>query len=208
MRPVECVVSRIVLGVVTPTVLMLAGWWGSLAILGDSPWIPWAALIGLLSGVLLDLTVLRVRLDSLYSLPMPALAAIAVFYSVMIYGFFMGLPIANLLVGVGWGFALARRHTALAAEAKRERTEIRAASLSAAAIMLVLCCLTAWMALREPTIGAQVREMLGLPFTPSIDQLRVVSLVGGVGLVIAEYFSTAMTAGWAARSAHLPAALS
>lgn len=46
MRFFERSVSRAVLGACAPVALMLAGWWGSLALLGDSPWIPWAALIG------------------------------------------------------------------------------------------------------------------------------------------------------------------
>ena len=56
----------------------------------------------------------------------------------------------------------------------------------------MLCCVTAWLALTEPTITSQVQHMVGL--------LRVVTLIGGLGLVAVEYFATLATAEWARRA--------
>jgi len=65
---------------------------------------------------------------------------------------------------------------------------------------LVLCCVTAWLALTEPTITSQVQHMVGLPFEPTIGLLRVVTLIGGVSLVAVGYFATLATAEWARRA--------
>jgi hypothetical protein len=199
MQAVERWVSRVVLGAITPVALMLAGWWGSLGLLGDSPWIPWATLAGLAIGLVLDLTLLRRWLAGLYRLSRPALTAVAIFYSVMIYGFFMGLPIANLLVGAGWGFAVGRRHVGEDVRAGQPRNDVVYAASAAATIMFVLCCTTAWIALREPTIGWEMRGMLGLSFTPSWGEMSAVAVLGGFGLVVLGYSVTASVAGWAAR---------
>jgi hypothetical protein len=179
----ERFVSRLVLGSIAPVILFLAGWWGTLLVFGDSRLIPWMALAGLTSGLLLDATMLRGRLDSLHQLSTGAQVAVALFYALMIYGFFMGLPVPLLIVGVGWGFA-ASRHRGTA----RERSErIRVAATGSALLMLIACLATAWLAFHEPSIQSQVRGMLGLNFTPSIAQLAVGSALGAVLLTGMAY---------------------
>lgn len=179
----ERFVSRLVLGSIAPVILFLAGWWGTFLVFGDSRLIPWMALAGLTSGLLLDATMLRGRLGLLYQLSTGAQVAVALFYAFMIYGFFMGLPVPLLIVGVGWGFA-ASRHRGTA----RERSErIWLAATGSALLMLVACLATAWLAFHEPSIQPQVRGMLGLSFTPSIAQLAVGSALDAVLLTGMSY---------------------
>lgn len=193
-------VSRVVLGTIAPVSGLLIGWW-SCYLLGVTDWVAPAALSGLLLGVAADLTVLRSRLDSLYRLSVPAQVAVAAFYTVMIYGFFMGFPVPVLLVSVGWGYAVAR--AASADDARR----VRWAAPGSALLMLVACVATAWLAFREPWIAGEVRGMLGLSFTPSLDSLAVASVIGGLFLVSSAYAIPAVmllrrrSAGEGARSA-------
>jgi hypothetical protein len=163
--------------------MFLAGWWGTLALLGDSPLIPWMALGGLVGGLVLDVTVLRARLDSLYGMSPASQAIVALFYAVMIYGFFMGLPVPLLLVSLGWGFAAVRASGSFDVRARRADLAAR----GSAALMFVACAATAWLAFREPSIASQVRGMLGLSFTPTMAALAVGSLVGGAMLVGLAY---------------------
>ena len=85
---------------------------------------------------------------------------------------------------------------------RRARTgrDARTAAVVSAGILLVLCCVTAWLALTGPTITSQVQHMVGLPFEPTIGLLRVVTLIGGVSLVAVGYFATLATAEWARRA--------
>lgn len=55
MRAVDRAVSMIVLGGLAPIALMLIGWWGTLWLFGDTPWIPWMAGTGFLAGIALVL---------------------------------------------------------------------------------------------------------------------------------------------------------
>jgi hypothetical protein len=191
--------SRLVLGAIVPVLLMLVGWWGSLGIGGDGPWIRWSALAGLVLGCLINATLLRRWTVSLYDLTVPALLGVAVFYSVMIYGVFMGFPVVNLLVGVAAGFVVGRRAVLGEKPGVAAGRERRRASVAAALLMAALCAVTAWLALTDPYTAGDVRGMLGLSFTPSVDQLRLLALLGGVALVVTEYAATSVTAGWAAR---------
>jgi hypothetical protein len=186
--------SRLVLGVIAPVVLFLTGWWGTLALLGDSPAIAPAALGGLVLGLVLDLTLLRPRLDSLFDLGPVALCGLAAFYSIMIYGFFMGLPVFNVLVGVVGGYVAGR--SAVRHGLAPERA-VRAARITAAvstSVLALLCVATAWMALREPTIGSQLRGMLGLPFEVTMPMISATIFCGGASLLASEYCGTILTA--------------
>ncbi|HET6352620.1 MAG TPA: hypothetical protein VFG89_10905 [Coriobacteriia bacterium] len=191
-------VSRVVLGTIAPVSLMLAGWWGAVPVFGDSPLVGRCALTGLAIGVLLDVTVFRQHLDALYRLSGWLLGVIALFYTVMIYGFFMGFPAVNLLVGIGWGFVVGRRHVAEGLLGPEAAHELRAACVTASAIMFALCCATAWLAFSEPWIASEVRGMLGLSFTPSMTLLYAGSVLGGIVLVAGEAWLTRLAARFAA----------
>lgn len=193
---IERLGSRVVLGTIAPVSLMLAGWWGALGLLGDSLLIPYAALGGFALGLVVDVTVLRSRMDSLFSLSTAALIFIAVFYAFMIYGFFMGLPVPILLVSLGWGYVAARPRDGRLGERGRR---VCAASRGSALIMSVMCCVTAWLAFSQPSIASEVRGMLGLSFTPTIGFLAVFSLVGGLALVALAYALPVMIAKWGHR---------
>jgi hypothetical protein len=186
--------SRLVLGALAPVVLFLTGWWGTLAVLGDSPAIGPAALGGLALGLALDFTLLRPRLDSLFDLGPVALCGLAAFYSVMIYGFFMGLPVFNVLVGLVGGYVAGRSAVRHGLAPERAAREARITATVSTSVLALLCVATAWMALREPTIGSQLRGMLGLPFEVTMPMVYATIVCGGASLLAAEYGGTILAA--------------
>jgi hypothetical protein len=187
MHRSDRLLSRLVLGTLAPVVLFLTCWWGTLGVLGDSPVIGPAALGGLALGLVLDLTVLRRHLASLFDLGLMALGALALFYSVMIYGFFMGFPVANLLVGLVAGHVVGRRARLHSLPAEQTARESRLALVLVTSILTALCVATAWMALNQPSIGSEVRHMLGLPFEVTMPMIYATIVVGGAGLLAAQY---------------------
>ncbi len=192
----ERMLSRIVLGSVPPTGLLLAAWWCTYLLAGDSPWIPWAATAGLATGLLLDVTALRSWTGALFTLPSRSLALLAVFYAVMIYGFFMGLPVPLLLIPLVWGFVAARP---VGDRAGHPAARVVVAMRGSALIVFGLCCATAALAFREPSIARQVQGMLGLGFTPSMPLLVAASILCGVALVGCSYGIARSVGMWASR---------
>ncbi|NTW29478.1 MAG: hypothetical protein HGA39_08990 [Coriobacteriia bacterium] len=188
------VFSRVVLGTIAPVCLLLTGWWGSFGLLGESAIIGPAAAGGLALGILLDATVLRKRLDSLFDLGLPALSALALFYSVMIYGFFMGFPVFNIIVGLAGGHVIGRRAAQKHLPAERTSRDTRRVAVTATSILAALCVATAWMALNEPTMGSELRGMLGLPFEVTWPMIYAIIIVGGAVLLAAQYGGTILTA--------------
>lgn len=187
-------ISRLVLGTIAPVVGLLTGWWGTY-LLGLTDLTPGFAVLGLVAGLLADATVLRHRLDSLYALSLPAQLGVAGFYTVMIYGFFMGFPVPVLLVSLGWGYAAAHK----LGSTDRGHGATRWASLGSAGLMLVACLATAWLAFREPWIAGEVRGMLGLPFTPSVTSLAVATVFGALLLVASSYLIPKAMLAWRGR---------
>jgi len=193
--------SRIVLGAITPVLLMLTGWWGTLGILGDHPAIVPAAFGGLALGIVLDLTVLRTRLDSLFDLGLTSLSAVALFYSIMIYGFFMGFPLFLLMVGIAGGHVVGRHAGICRLTSEWTARESRRVATVVTATLAALCVATAWLTLNEPTIGLQLQHMLGLPFAVTDPMIYVTIVVGGAGLLAAQYGATVLEARRASRIA-------
>jgi hypothetical protein len=55
---------------------------------------------GFALGLALDVLVFRKFLFKLFDFSMPALAALGFFYTIMMYGFFMGMPAFNSMIGI------------------------------------------------------------------------------------------------------------
>lgn len=189
-------VSRSVLGFVAPISLMLAGWWGTYLAGGTDPAIAAMAIAGLVTGLALDATFLRRRLDTLFTLTDRGLLALAVFYSVGIYGLFMGFPVFNVAVGVLGGYVVARRAAAMDWTRERANRDARRVAITLTWLLAALCGATAYMALNEATIGSQLQGMLGLSFTITRPMVYAIIAVGGAGLLAFQYAATLLTARW------------
>lgn len=194
MNGFDKVLSRVVLGTIAPVSLMLTGWWGGLGILGDHPAIGSCALAGFAAGVVLDVTLLRNRLDSLFALGTLALSAVAAFYSVMIYGFFMGFPVFNAVIGIAGGYVVGRRSAIAGESAEKLRRKSRTVAGIATALLFALCVATAVMALNEPTLGSQLQGMFALDFEVTQSMIYFLIFAGGGGLLAFQYAATVLTA--------------
>ena len=186
MNRFEKCFSALVLGLIPPVVLMLLGWWGSIPFIKESS-IIYIALAGFIIGIVLDFTVLRPLIFRLFCLPVPALFAVALFYSVMIYGFFMGFPLFNTLVGIACAYAAARGNALLSADGQAMRKRARTVQWFSFALLLFVCICTAVLALTEATITSQVQQMLGLPFEVTDGMIWTMILVGGALLLVFQY---------------------
>jgi len=180
-------ISVLVLGLIAPVALMLLFWWGSVLLIGDSGAVPYLALGGVLIGAVLDFTLLRRFVFRLFDLSILKLFAIALFYSVMIYGFFMGFPVFNALVGIACAYVAARGGALQSADIQTMRQKARIVNGFSFILLLLICIGTAVLALREATIEAQVQHMLGFPFQITRGMIWAIILAGGALLLACQY---------------------
>lgn len=188
MRFFDKTLSVIIMGMLAPVIFMLLFWWGSIPFVkNNDPLLFTLALTGLIVGVLLDLTVLRRFILKLFDLSIPVLTAIEIFYSIMIYGFFMGFPVFNSIVGIAGAYIAARsavrQHASGEQSLKNTNHIIRLSTI----ILFALCSSSALLALGEKTIGSQVKGMLHVPFNVTMGMIWFLILAGGCMLLIFQY---------------------
>jgi hypothetical protein len=186
---VERLFLQIMIGLIAPVAFLLIGWWGSLPFVLETS-IKYFALGGLLAGIFIDALFLRRWVRKAYNLPVAGFVLVYLFYSICMYGFFMGMPALNFLLGIMGGYyvGLCLRYT------KKGKDEVsRDAQRTAffAAGVLAILCIASWLlAYSQPTIASEIQGMLNLAREISREQVLIYSAIAGAGLVAAEYFLT------------------
>jgi hypothetical protein len=181
------------LGAVLPIVGLLAGWWGSVPLLPER-YIPFAAAGGVLAGVLVDVLWLRRWVRRAYALDLRIWAAVYLFYSVCLLGFFMGVPVFHVALGVPAGLLIGGRLAREMAPPARVRRTIRRASAFTVAVLAVVCAASAAVALIDPYTGSSLQGMLGLRFEVTRAMIVAIVVVGGALLLVAQWWITALSA--------------
>lgn len=188
MSKFDKILSRVILGVMAPIFLFLLGWWGSFPFVTDGNTILFLALGGLAVGILLDFTLLRKFISKLFRLSIFALATVALFYSIMIYGFFMGFPVFNSFVGILGSYIAARNGIIRKLPKEETIKNTKLMNRVSTAILFLLCVCSAALALSDSTICSQIKGMLNLSFDVSMGMIWGLILVGGSFLLLFQYF--------------------
>lgn len=187
----EKVFLLLVFGGVAPIGFFLCGWWGAY-LYAPEKLIPFFALGGLTLGLLLDVLFLRRWLQIAYRFHPVILVAIFLFYSVGTFGFFMGVPLFNALLGPWAGFYTGRRIKAT--NPSDRKAIIHRVSLFTAFVLALACLAALFLAAAEPTLSANIHgmvlDMTGLNINMDNRTILVFSSIAGIGLVIAEYYLT------------------
>jgi hypothetical protein len=192
----EAIVIGIVLGLMAPVSLFLAGWWLSISLVAEQD-IWKIAVGGLLAGIVVDVFVLRGWVRRAYALSTHGLVAVYLFYTVGIFGFFMGVPVFNLLPGVAAGLYVGRRLRFEKADSGEFRRRIGRAARFTAWVMFFVCASSGVLALLNPSTGFDLGRMLHLGFQVTRPMIVGLVFVGGLGLIAGQFHMTRLS-GWLA----------
>ena len=183
-KKLEYFALGILLAPVAPLAGALLGWWSSYTFLPEN-WIPYASVAGLLAGILVDVFLLRRLLDSRPSLPL--WGTIHLFYSFAIFGFFMGVPVANAALAIPAGFVIGSRLAADRADAQQVRKTARRTAWFTSGVLALICAASAFIALVDPYTAGSLEGMLGLDFEVTRGMIIALILVGGAVLLAAGW---------------------
>ncbi|MGI6537668.1 MAG: hypothetical protein ACOX22_04915 [Caldicoprobacterales bacterium] len=198
MNKLESIFIGAVIGPVLPILLFLAGWWISLIFVTDQIIFVFA-LIGLVIGCIIDIIISK-HIMKAYWWNQIILAMIYLFYSVGSFGFFMGVPIFNLAVGAIAGIFMGRRlyYRGITKE-QLQRVSASFAHFSAI-IMVFVSIASAYFAAKDiKDIALNLKGMLRLQFLPTNQEIIVLIVVGGIGLVLVQYWIAKKLTCWAYR---------
>ncbi|MBP1640504.1 MAG: hypothetical protein H6Q17_2087 [Bacteroidetes bacterium] len=141
---------------------------------------------GLLVGLLIDLRYLKKWVTNRCRLSMTFIGFVFIVYNVMVYGFFMGFPVFNVFLSIIAGWYMGNRLSANATNLQDQKRIINRTTLFVGATMIVICSFSAYLALREESIGRQIEGMLGLHFEVTLPMVIGIIVVGGLALITAQ----------------------
>jgi len=183
MQKIENAALGIIFGGVPVIVGFLAGWWISLPLVSESRIMQWA-LAGLLLGFLVDVIFLAGWVRSAYSMKPPVWMAVYGFYSIGLFGMFMGVPVFNVLLAVPAGVFIGRWLARTGADSIRLRKSARQTAIWTTGVLGLACIASAVIALASRSTASDLQGMLGLPFT--VTPVMIIGIIlGGGGLILA-----------------------
>jgi hypothetical protein len=189
MNKFDKFIFTLMYGGAPPVFLFLLFWWSTIKIIPEH-YIFLFALSGILIGIVMDIFFLKKIMASIFDGNLIVPVIVFLFYSVCIYGFFMGMPVFNAALG-----AFAGRYCALRAMNK----QITGDSLKkygnycaafSSLVLLLFCVSSALLALFHSSTPSEIKNMLGLKFNVTWIAIWFIIIIGGLSLVAAEYYLT------------------
>lgn len=182
MNTIEKAFLGIILGAIFPLVGFLVGWWSTSQLLANV-WVFTIALVGLSLGLVVDGFLLKKWVARAYEMDVRIWMGISFFYSICVFGFFMGVPIFNTALAIPAGLIIGRKlaHQPVSAE-EIKRLKLRT-NLFITGVMAFICVSSAFLALRDPTTAANLEGMLRLNFEVTRGMIIALIIVGGMALL-------------------------
>jgi hypothetical protein len=156
-----------------------------------------AAVAGLAAGIMLDLLFLRRWMARAQTAPLWTWAAVYLVHSVGAFGFFMGVPVVIPLLALPAGILYGGRLAGRATPPDHVSREARRAASFTTAVLAIACSGSAALALSDPYTAGSLEGMLRLPFHVTPMMILALILIGGAGLLLAQWILTWAAVRWA-----------
>ena len=192
MQKLDKALIGLVLFPIFPLMLLFAGWWGGYLFLPEK-YIPVLGLIGIVLGGVMDVVFVKGWVQKGFLIHKSVLILIYLFYSVCVFGFFMGVPVFNVFVGMFAGVYVARSIQFNHEDTAQGLGRINRTSIFTSEVLLFICIISAYLARRDPYTGDSLRGMLHLSFEVTKKMIDGLIIFGGVGLIISQYWVTKKT---------------
>lgn len=186
MKKMEVAIIGILLGAVPVIACFLAGWWISLPHVPESQVFMWA-LAGLFTGLFVDAIFLKGWIRRAYSMNPLFWMFVYIFYSLGMFGFFMGVPIFNVLLALPAGFFIGGRLVHNGSNPINVKKTARYCAVFTTGVLAVICVPSALIALASPSTAADLKGMLSLPFPVTHGMVISIILGGGILILIFQW---------------------
>jgi hypothetical protein len=157
-----------------------------------------SALSGLAVGVIITAVVLRRWVRNAYKINNKALAALYIFYSIIAFGFGMGIPVFNYVLGMAAGVYIVRKMCYLRTDESECKRNIKKTSIFTAVIMLVVCCLMVLWGLAGEVSGKDFevlfKSLFGLELTINTAGFVGIVFFGACAMILLQYWLTKLSA--------------
>jgi hypothetical protein len=177
----------VIIGLIFPILFFLLFWWSSFLLGCNDKTISILALTGLGMGLLIDFVIHLFWKINIYQIPETVLIAVYVFYSLCMFGFFMGVPVFHPLLGIMAGYYWAKRILFYKYPYGTYKSEIKRVSRFTAIVMGAISLCSAAIALIDKYTTSNLKGMLNLPFDIPMPWLVISIVLGGLLLIWFQY---------------------
>ena len=146
--------------------------------------------VGLLLGVLIDLIFLKVWISRRFNFPIWIVASIYIIYNIFVYGFFMGFPVFNSLMGLLAGYYFGNRICFNNIEPEKLPKLLNQLSLFTGTIMTLICISSGFLAIYDNGAAGMIKNIVGLTFEVTRPMLWGIVLIGGLSLILINVLLT------------------
>jgi hypothetical protein len=192
MKKFDKIFFGLIFGAVLPVTFFFAGWWGTFKYVPENQIFIYA-FGGLLTGIILDFFFLKKILLKLFYFDNFLLILIYIFYSVCCFGFFMGVPVFNALLGIPAGYYAARKCIFLNTGKENAEKYIKQTALFSTIVILFISVASATIALIDPFTSQTLKGMFGLNYEITKTILVTGIIIGGLVLICFQYVLTKFT---------------
>lgn len=140
-------------------------------------------LAGLLIGLLIDSYFLKGWIQNMYMLSSGLILMFYIIYNIGVYGFFMGFPVFNSLLGLIAGYYYGKKICFENIIGLRLVMLKRQVLFISGLIMTLVCVPTSFMAFEGDGVGGMIESMLGLNFKVTELMIWAIIIVGGITLI-------------------------
>jgi len=193
MKNLEKIISGLIIGSIFPLslgLITLSIWF----MFDKSESRPLIYLIfGVLIGGLIDLKFIKSWINNRFNLPTWIIALIYIVYNIFVFGFFMGFPVFNVLLGLLAGYYYANRICSNKIEPAKHLKLINKLSFFTGIIMTLVCISSGFLAIYHNGAAGMIQDLLGLPFEVTRSMLWMIVVIGGLVLVLITVLLTRFT---------------
>lgn len=186
---IERIFLTVIIGLISPILLGLAGWWGSIPFVSEDHILLYA-MGGFIAGIIVDSFFLRRWTRNALNTPILWPGAFYLFFSIGVFGLFMGVPIFNLLLGPVWGYYMGMRLRAANADKPAVLTAAHRSAIFTSGVLMIACIASLVIAFLDPSLEANIQGMFGLTEPLERPLILGLSAIGGVAMVLVEYLMT------------------
>jgi len=183
----EKFIFRLLLAGIFPFFLFLFFWWFGYFFNLEN-YIQILSMGGLILGILTDVFILKTWINKYFSLTYSLFTAVYVFYSLVVFVFFLGVPVFNLIPAVLGGYYYGRKMAEQNSKTAQIIKAKRKISLFTTFIMFLICFLTVVLILLGSQNKDSFKTIYNLNITHEIINVLIIS--AGILLTVINYFLT------------------
>lgn len=152
------------------------------------------AILGLLTTIILNIFFMKKLINNFYNFNKIWLIIIHLFFSICIFGFFMGVPVFNILPGIFGSIYVGKQARIRNDNVETFQHNLKIVNIFSIIVLIFMCFCSAYLALSDPYTASNLEGMFNLSFSLTSAMLWMIIIFGGIILLLVQYVASMIIA--------------